>query len=51
MFQIRYWNIQQILEFLGYAEVFDDTFSLFAEVSVDAQSCLGVDVGHFEIML
>jgi hypothetical protein len=51
MFQIGYWDVQQILQFLGYAEVFHDSFSLFAEVPVDAECCLGVNVRHFEVML
>lgn len=49
---LEIWNrdIQKVLELLRYAEEFDDFLCLCAEVSIDGECLLGVDVGHFEIM-
>lgn len=51
MLQVGHWDIEKVLELLRYPEVFNNTLSLFTEMSVDFQCFLGIDVRHLEIML
>ena len=35
MLQVWYWNIQEILEFPSNTKIFDDSFGLTTEITID----------------
>jgi len=48
--QVRHGNVKQILKFLGHAKIFNDEFRLFAEVAIDLQRFLCIDMRHLKII-
>lgn len=50
MFEIRDGYVEDVLQLLRDAEVFDDVFGLLTEVAVDGERLFSVDVGHFEVV-
>ena len=50
VFEIGYGDVQEILQFPRDAQELDDLLRLTAEVAIDLQGVLGVDMRHLEIM-
>ena len=50
MFKIGYGDVQEILQFPRDTQELDHLLRLTAEVAIDLQGVLGVDMRHFKIM-
>jgi len=51
VFQTRDGYIEQILKLLCHAEELDDVFCLFAKMSIDSESLLGIHMRHLKVVL
>jgi hypothetical protein len=51
VFKVRNRDIEQILQLPGYAEELYDQFGLFAEMPVNSERFLGVNVRHLKVVL
>lgn len=50
MLQIRYRNIEKILQLLRHAQKLHNTFRLLAKMAVQGQGLGGINVRHLEIV-
>jgi hypothetical protein len=51
MLKIWYWYSQNILQLFRHGKIFYDILCLSTKVAIDFQSCRGVNMGHFEVVL
>lgn len=50
MTKVRYWDIEDVLQFLRNPEILYHPLSLFAEMPVKVQRLLGIGAEHLEIV-
>ena len=51
MLEVGYGDVEEVLQFPCDTEELDDLLGLLAEVFVDLECCLCIDMGHLEVVL
>ena len=51
MLEVGYGDVEEVLQFPCDTEELDDLLGLLAEVFVDLERCLCVNMGHLEVVL
>jgi len=49
MLQVRDGDVQEILQLLGYTQIFHDRLGLSAKVAINAEGRFSVNMGHLKV--